>query len=34
MVEEGFNAFSLLLGRRAKAVWQDLGHSDFRLDRR
>lgn len=30
MLEEGFNAFSLLLGRQAKAVRQDLGQSDFR----
>lgn len=33
MGDEAFNACSLLLGRQAKAVWQDLGHSDFRLGR-
>jgi hypothetical protein len=29
--EEAFNAFSLLLGRQAKALWQELGHGDLRL---
>lgn len=32
MVEEGSNAFSLLLGRHARTVWADLGQSGFRLD--
>ncbi|WP_422018682.1 hypothetical protein [Roseateles sp.] len=31
--EEAFNAYSLLLGRQAKVLWQELGHVDFRLGR-
>lgn len=33
MGEEAFNTFSLLLGRQAKIVWKELGHSDFQLGR-
>jgi hypothetical protein len=33
MGEEAFNTFSLLLGRQAKALWQELGHGDLRLAR-
>jgi hypothetical protein len=33
MGEEAFNTLSLLLGRQAKALWQELGHGDFRLAR-
>lgn len=29
--EEVFNLLSLLLGRQAKTLWQELGHGDFRL---
>lgn len=31
MGEDAFNTLSLLLGRQVKALWQELGHSDFRL---
>jgi len=33
MGEEAFNVVSLLLGRQAKVLWQELGHVDFRLGR-
>jgi hypothetical protein len=31
MSDEAFNTFSLLLGRQAKLLWQELGNGDFRL---
>ncbi|HEU6454018.1 MAG TPA: hypothetical protein VN201_00985 [Roseateles sp.] len=33
MGEEAFQTFSLLLGRQARTLWQELGHGDFRLGR-
>jgi hypothetical protein len=31
MSDEAFDTFSLVLGRQAKALWQELGHGDFKL---
>jgi hypothetical protein len=33
MGEEAFNIFTLLLGRQAKTLWEELGHDDFSLVR-